>query len=44
MKGVKILNPAFDVTEPEYIRAYVTEAGIVPPQEIGHAAEKYANV
>jgi ribose 1,5-bisphosphate isomerase len=44
MKGVKILNPAFDITEPEYIRAYITEAGIVPPQEIGHVAEKYAKI
>jgi len=44
MKGVKILNPAFDITEPEYIRAYITEAGIVPPQEIAHAAEKYAKI
>jgi ribose 1,5-bisphosphate isomerase len=44
MNGVKILNPAFDITEPEYIRAYITEAGIVPPQEIAHAAEKYAKI
>ena len=44
MEGVKVLNPAFDITEPEYIRAYITEAGIVPPQEIAHAAEKYAKI
>ena len=44
MEGVKVLNPAFDITEPEYIRAYITEAGIVPPQEIGHVAEKYAKI
>lgn len=44
IKGVKVLNPAFDVTEPEYIRAYITEYGIVPPQEISNAAEKYPKI
>ena len=44
IKGVKVLNPAFDITEPEYIRAYITEAGIIPPQEIGRMAEEYAKI
>ncbi|ADV65021.1 ribose 1,5-bisphosphate isomerase [Desulfurococcus mucosus] len=30
--GVKVLNPSFDVTPPEYIDAIVTEIGVIPPQ------------
>jgi ribose 1,5-bisphosphate isomerase len=30
--GVKIRNPVFDVTPPEYIDLIITERGIVPPQ------------
>ena len=30
--GVKIRNPAFDVTPPEYIDAIITELGVIPPQ------------
>ncbi len=30
--GVKILNPAFDFTPPEYVDAIITERGIIPPQ------------
>jgi ribose 1,5-bisphosphate isomerase len=41
IKGVKILNPAFDTTAPTYIRAYITELGIIPPQNVGSAAERY---
>ena len=29
--GVKILNPVFDVTPPDYIDLIITERGIVPP-------------
>jgi len=29
---VLVLNPAFDVTPPEYIDAIITEKGIIPPQ------------
>ncbi len=29
---VRVLNPAFDVTPPEYIDAIITERGIIPPQ------------
>ena len=29
---LKVRNPAFDVTPPEYIDAIVTEKGIIPPQ------------
>jgi len=31
MEGVRMLNPAFDVTPPEYIDVIVTEDGIIPP-------------
>jgi ribose 1,5-bisphosphate isomerase len=30
--GVKIRNPAFDVTPPEYIDLIITEKGVIPPQ------------
>jgi len=30
--GVKVLNPVFDVTPPEYIDAIITEHGVIPPQ------------
>jgi ribose 1,5-bisphosphate isomerase len=33
-KEVKVRNPAFDVTPPEYIDLIVTERGIFPPQGI----------
>jgi len=29
---VRILNPAFDITPPEYIDLIITEIGVVPPQ------------
>ncbi|MEZ0393528.1 MAG: ribose 1,5-bisphosphate isomerase [Desulfurococcaceae archaeon] len=31
-KNVRVLNPAFDVTPPDYIDAIVTEVGVIPPQ------------
>jgi len=31
-KNVKIFNPVFDVTPPEYIDAIITERGVIPPQ------------
>ncbi len=34
MKNLKIANPAFDVTPADYITAYITEKGIIPPQSI----------
>jgi len=30
--GIKVRNPAFDVTPPEYIDAIITERGIIAPQ------------
>jgi len=30
--GIKVLNPSFDVTPPEYIDAIITEIGVIPPQ------------
>jgi len=32
LPGVKIFNPAFDVTPPEYIDLLLTEKGVLPPQ------------
>ncbi len=32
LKGVKILNPVFDITNSEYIDMIVTEFGVIPPQ------------
>ena len=32
MPKVKVRNPAFDVTPPEYVDLIITEKGIVPPQ------------
>ncbi len=32
-KGVKILNPAFDMTPPEYINFMITDLGIIHPYE-----------
>jgi len=36
--GVKILNPAFDVTKARFISAYITELGVIPPQSLTMAA------
>ncbi len=33
-KKVKVMNPAFDVTPPEYIDIIITEQGVYPPQGI----------
>ena len=32
--GVKVMNPSFDVTPPEYIDLIITERGVFPPQGI----------
>ena len=32
--GVKVLNPAFDVTPPEYVDLLITERGLYPPQGV----------
>ena len=32
--GIKVRNPAFDVTPPEYIDAIITERGIIAPQAV----------
>ena len=31
-RGIRVYNPAFDVTPPEYIDAIVTEIGVIPPK------------
>jgi len=33
-RGVKVENPAFDVTPPEYVDLIITEKGVFPPQGI----------
>jgi ribose 1,5-bisphosphate isomerase len=41
-KGVKIRNPAFDVTASSYISGYITELGVIPPQSLlGVATQKF---
>ncbi len=32
IKGVNVRNPAFDATSARYISAYITDAGVIPPQ------------
>ncbi len=32
LKMIKVRNPSFDVTPPEYVDAIVTERGVIPPQ------------
>lgn len=39
-KGVKIENPAFDVTPAKYVTAYITEYGIMPPQSLANLLSK----
>jgi len=34
-KGVKVFNPSFDVTPARYIKAIITERGVVKPGEVG---------
>ncbi len=38
--GVKIINPAFDLTPPDLIGAYITEIGIVKPQDMRKVCEQ----
>jgi len=48
--GIRILNPSFDVTPPEYISAIITEFGVIPPhaavliltESFGWALQEYA--
>jgi ribose 1,5-bisphosphate isomerase len=40
-KGVKLFNPAFDLTPARLVTAYVTELGVLPPQSlVSRALEK----
>ncbi|MBN2015135.1 MAG: ribose 1,5-bisphosphate isomerase [Candidatus Altiarchaeota archaeon] len=36
LPGVKILNPAFDITNADYITVFVTEFGVIPPEAVYH--------
>ena len=37
-KGVKVLNPAFDITPARLVTAIVTERGVIKPSELKHLA------
>ena len=34
LSDVPVYNPAFDVTPPDMITAYITDAGIIYPEEV----------
>lgn len=40
IKGVKFMNPAFDITPARYVSAYICEEGIIPPQGMLSLASK----
>ncbi len=40
-RGLKIRNPAFDLTPAKYIAGAITEAGILKPSRIGPAARRF---
>lgn len=40
IKGVKVFNPAFDITSKEYIGMIVTEDGIIPPEASYHVLKE----
>jgi len=35
-RGVKVMNPAFDITPMKYVRAVITETGILYPEDLKH--------
>lgn len=39
-EGVSVLNPAFDMTPPEYVTAVITERGVFPPKEVAKALRR----
>ena len=41
-RGVKIRNPAFDITPPEYVDYIITEEGIITPYEATHILRERA--
>ncbi|MDO8339884.1 MAG: S-methyl-5-thioribose-1-phosphate isomerase [Candidatus Burarchaeum sp.] len=41
LPGVRILNPAFDLTPAKHITAYITEHGVVAPQSVYALASNY---
>ncbi|MCX6694998.1 MAG: ribose 1,5-bisphosphate isomerase [Candidatus Altiarchaeota archaeon] len=43
LKGVKVFNPAFDITTKEYISKIITEHGVIPPETVYNLLkEKFA--
>jgi translation initiation factor 2B subunit (eIF-2B alpha/beta/delta family) len=43
-KGVKIINPAFDVTTPDLITGFITEEGVISPQSFFSLASQKTGV
>ncbi len=41
-RGVRIKNPAFDITPPEYIDYIITEEGVITPYEAAHILHERA--
>jgi translation initiation factor 2B subunit (eIF-2B alpha/beta/delta family) len=39
-EGLKLRNPAFDLTRHDYIHGIITEAGIISPQSILEAVQR----
>jgi translation initiation factor 2B subunit (eIF-2B alpha/beta/delta family) len=40
IRGVKILNPVFDITPWKYVRAIITEQGIFKPARLAAMARR----
>jgi ribose 1,5-bisphosphate isomerase len=40
LNGVKVRNPVFDSTPPEYIKSIITEVGIISPNQINEVKDK----
>ncbi len=39
-RGARAYNPAFDITPPEYVTGFITEYGIMRPEEIKYVRKK----
>ncbi len=42
--NINVLNPSFDLTSNKYIKGYITEEGIIPPQNIADVAERVLEI
>ncbi|MEW6328881.1 MAG: S-methyl-5-thioribose-1-phosphate isomerase [Candidatus Micrarchaeota archaeon] len=43
-RGIKVRNPAFDVTPAKFVGAYITEKGVVPPGDLLSVAWRELNL